>query len=75
MTYGRLCMFFTVRVRLRAEGGSQINFVILCVTSLGSFAVLFLVAKFMGHKQIAQLDFFDYITGITIPVSGGKSKG
>lgn len=66
MTYGRLCMFFTVRVRLRAEGGSQINFVILCVTSLGSFAVLFLVAKFMGHKQIAQLDFFDYITGITI---------
>ena len=36
------------------------------MTSLGSIAVLFLVAKFMGHKQIAQLDFFDYITGITI---------
>jgi len=27
---------------------------------------LFLVAKFIGHKQIAQFDFFDYITGITI---------
>lgn len=38
----------------------------LCLTTLGSFAVLFLVAKFIGHKQIAQLDFFDYITGITI---------
>ncbi len=41
-------------------------FIKLCLTALGSFAVLFLVAKFIGHKQIAQLDFFDYITGITI---------
>ena len=38
----------------------------LCLTTAGSFAILFLVAKFIGHKQIAQLDFFDYITGITI---------
>lgn len=42
------------------------NFLKLCLTALGSFAVLFLVAKFIGHKQIAQLEFFDYITGITI---------
>lgn len=42
------------------------SFLILCLTTLASFAVLFLVAKFIGHKQIAQLDFFDYITGITI---------
>ena len=27
---------------------------------------MFLAAKLIGHKQIAQLDFFDYITGITI---------
>ena len=27
---------------------------------------LFLIAKIMGHKQMSQLDFFDYITGITI---------
>ena len=33
---------------------------------MGSFAVLFLVDKIIGHKQLAQLDFFDYITGITI---------
>lgn len=38
----------------------------LCLTALGSFGVLFLVAKIIGHKQIAQLDFFDYITGITV---------
>lgn len=42
------------------------NFLKLLLTALGSFAVLFIVAKFIGHKQIAQLDFFDYITGITI---------
>lgn len=38
----------------------------LCLTTAGSFAILFLSAKIIGHKQIAQLDFFDYITGITI---------
>ena len=42
------------------------NFLLLCLTAFGSFGALFLVAKFIGHKQIAQLDFFDYITGITI---------
>ncbi len=42
------------------------NFLTLCLTALGSFVSLFLVAKWIGHKQIAQLDFFDYINGITI---------
>ena len=42
------------------------NFLGLCVTTLGSFGTLFLTAKLIGRKQIAQLDFFDYITGITI---------
>lgn len=36
------------------------------LTSLLSAAALFIIAKIMGHKQMAQLDFFDYITGITI---------
>lgn len=36
------------------------------LTSLLSIVSLFVIAKIMGHKQIAQLDFFDYITGITI---------
>lgn len=42
------------------------SFLRLCLTALGSFGALFLSAKLIGHKQIAQLDFFDYITGITI---------
>ena len=38
----------------------------VALTSLLSAATLFIIAKFIGHKQISQLDFFDYITGITI---------
>lgn len=34
--------------------------------SLFSAVILFLIAKIIGHKQVAQLEFFDYITGITI---------
>ncbi len=36
------------------------------LTSLLSVVSLFIIAKLIGHKQISQLDFFDYITGITI---------
>lgn len=36
------------------------------LTSVLSAAALFIIAKIMGHKQMSQLDFFDYITGITI---------
>ena len=36
------------------------------LTALTSALALFIMAKIMGHKQVAQLDFFDYITGITI---------
>ena len=36
------------------------------LTTLLSVAALFVIAKLMGHKQVAQLDFFDYISGITI---------
>ena len=35
-------------------------------TSLLSVVTLFVMAKIMGHKRMSQLDFFDYITGITI---------
>lgn len=35
-------------------------------SSLLSIAVLFIIAKLIGHKQVAQLDFFDYLCGITV---------
>ena len=36
------------------------------LASMLSAATLFIIAKIIGHKQVSQLDFFDYITGITI---------
>ena len=36
------------------------------LTSLLSVGALFVIAKIMGHKQMSQLDCFDYISGITI---------
>lgn len=36
------------------------------LASVFSAAALFITAKVIGHKQVAQLEFFDYITGITI---------
>ena len=61
-----LCMFAGIPVRLWRKGACHIQVFVLCLTALGSFAALFLSAKLIGHKQISQLDFFDYITGITI---------
>lgn len=42
------------------------EFITICLTSIFSYATLFLLTKLMGQKQVSQLDFFDYITGITI---------
>lgn len=36
------------------------------LASLFSAVILFLIAKIIGHKQVAQLEYFDHITGITI---------
>ena len=42
------------------------------LTSILSAATLFVIAKIIGHKQVSQLDFFDYITGITIGSIGAE---
>lgn len=42
------------------------DFIKVILTSLLSAVALFIIAKIIGHKQMSQLDFFDYITGITI---------
>ena len=36
------------------------------LSALFSVAVIFIITKLMGHKQVGQLDFFDYVCGITI---------
>ena len=42
------------------------------LTALLSVAALFIITKVMGHKQVAQLDFFDYVSGITIGSIGAE---
>ena len=42
------------------------------LTSLLSVLALFIITKIMGHKQVAQLDFFDYVSGITIGSIGAE---
>lgn len=42
------------------------DFLKLILCSVSSAVTLFIIAKILGHKQMSQLDFFDYITGITI---------
>ncbi len=44
----------------------------LILTALLSAAALFVITKIMGHKQVAQLDFFDYVSGITIGSIGAE---
>ena len=41
-------------------------------TALLSVVALFVIAKIMGHKQVAQLDFFDDVSGITIGSIGAE---
>lgn len=42
------------------------------LTALLSVGALFAITKIMGHKQVAQLDFFDYVSGITIGSIGAE---
>ena len=42
------------------------------LTALLSIAALFVITKLMGHKQVSQLDFFDYVCGITIGSIGAE---
>ena len=42
------------------------------LTALLSVASLFIITKIMGHKQVSQLDFFDYVSGITIGSIGAE---
>ena len=42
------------------------------LTAALSVGALFLITKLMGHKQVAELDFFDYVSGITIGSIGAE---
>lgn len=44
----------------------MMDYLKICLTAFFSAAALFFLTKLMGHKQLAQLDVFDYVNGITI---------
>lgn len=44
----------------------------VALTAVLSVAALFVITKIMGHKQVSQLDFFDYVSGITIGSIGAE---
>ena len=44
----------------------------IIAAALLSVVALFFITKIMGHKQVAQLDFFDYVCGITIGSIGAE---
>ena len=46
--------------------GGKMDIIKVILTALLSVAALFIITKIMGHKQVSQLDFFDYVSGITI---------
>ena len=48
------------------------EFLKIILTALLSVVALFIITKLMGHKQVAQLDFFDYVCGITIGSIGAE---
>ena len=52
--------------------GAKMVVIKLVLTAVLSVAALFAVTKIMGHKQVAQLDFFDYVSGITIGSIGAE---
>lgn len=40
--------------------------------SLGSYVVLFILAKIMGYRELSELSFLDYVVGITIGSMGAE---
>ena len=48
------------------------DFIKVTLTAVLSVIALFIITKIMGHKQVAQLDFFDYVSGITIGSIGAE---
>ena len=44
------------------------------IFSIVAYLTLFIIAKLLGKKQIAQLSFIDYVVGITIGSIAAESR-
>ena len=57
---------------MKRQQVKRMDIIKLILTALLSVTALFIITKIMGHKQVAQLDFFDYVSGITIGSIGAE---
>ena len=48
------------------------NYIFVFLLSIASAAVLFVLTKIIGNKQISEMNMFDYIVGITIGSIGAE---
>ena len=44
----------------------EINFFEMILRTTGSFFAILILARIIGKKQLSQLTFFHYVTGITV---------
>lgn len=58
-------MYFIIKIT-NTRNGDKMEILYIIVLSAGSFLTLFVLDKLMGHRQISQMSFFDYVVGITI---------
>lgn len=58
-------MYFIIKIT-NTKSGDKMEILYIIVLSTGSFLTLFILDKLMGHRQISQMSFFDYVVGITI---------
>lgn len=69
----RMCISYSFLGETNLKGQeAEMDILNTVITTLFSVITLFIIAKIMGHKQVAQLDFFDYISGITIGSIGAE---
>ena len=57
---------------MKKQQVKRMDIIKLILTALLSVTALFIITKIMGYKQVAQLDFFDYVSGITIGSIGAE---
>lgn len=58
-------MYFII-ISANNNDGDFMEVLYIFVLAAGSFLTLFILDKLMGHRQISQMSFFDYVVGITI---------